>query len=147
MRGETYGWRVFCEGACVPSVYFRWALSGTPSYLTSCKIWTKLDNPQLSYSDSTYLTWPQSAIFDFRGKHIWTTPHVAWHHCLRAHINCGENILIGNDDMPPKHNLQKRPLAAEFYFRLSSLPGQSFEYVRVCHRANFSQIGQLGTKE
>jgi len=32
--------------------------------------------------------------------------------------NLVKNILIGGGDMPPKRNSKKRPLAAEFYFRL-----------------------------
>jgi len=36
---------------------------------------------------------------------------------INAHTEFGENILIGNEDTPPKRILKKRSLAAEFYFR------------------------------
>jgi len=38
-----------------------------------------------------------------------------WDPIVFTHTNFGENILIGSDDMPPKRNLKKRPLATEFY--------------------------------
>jgi len=72
----------FFAGAFVPGVYLTWALSGAPSYLSSRKSSTKLDNLRPSYGDLTYWTWSPSAICDFRRP---LTPYVAGPHCLHTH--------------------------------------------------------------
>jgi len=58
------GYRVCDEG-----LLSRGICPGVPSYLLSCKISAKLDNPRPSYSDLTNLRWPPSAILDVRRKH------------------------------------------------------------------------------
>jgi len=45
----------------------------------SCIISAKSDN-RPSYGDSDNSRWPLSAIWDYGGKHIWTTPHVVGPH-------------------------------------------------------------------
>jgi len=61
-----------------------------------------------------------ASILDYGGKRIWTIPCVAGPHYLRTQ-QTGEDILIHGGDIPPKRNSKKRPLAAEFYFRLKLL--------------------------
>jgi len=50
------------RGPLVPGIYSEEALSGAPSYLLSCKISAKLDNPRPSYSNLTNYRWPPPAI-------------------------------------------------------------------------------------
>jgi len=59
-----------------------------------------------------------------------------------AHTNFDENIVIAN--WPPKRNSKERPLAPEFNFRLSGLSGESFGYIRMCHRAQFQLNRTIG---
>jgi len=86
-----------------------------------------LDNLQPSYSDLTFWTWPPSAIFGF---HTLRDP-IAF-----EHTNFGEKILIGGNDMHPKWNSKKRPLAAEFFFRfLGDAFTRLVTYVHMCRHA------------
>jgi len=136
--------KFFCEGAWVPSVYLRWAFFGAPSYLSSCKIWTKLDNPRPGCSDLTYWTWPQSAIFRFRGKHIWTTPYVARPHCLRTptfvKISWSATMIC------PKTEFEKTPLNGGILLPALRFTRAVLRVLLCVTVQNFSQIGQSATK-
>jgi len=106
----------------------------------------KLDNPQPSCSYLTYWTWPPSAIFDFRGKHIWTNLHVAGPHCLRTHetlvkISTSAATIFPKTEFEKNTPWQQNSISG---FEIDAFTRSGTNVCVIVH--NFMEIGQSATE-
>jgi len=91
-------------GILLPVLILTLAILRGLACVSPCKILAKSDDYLPSYTNSSNSRWPLFSILHFRGKRIWTIPHVAGPHYLCTHQSWWRYF-----DIPSKRNLKNAP--------------------------------------